>query len=103
MDRSNCTYSTPASFTAPRHRRQMSALILIASVVLPLLPVVLFPTRFFGRGTGMTLVGAGLLVGLMMLIYWSLSAFTAPDTSGSDIAALAGVNDADIAALEKLF
>jgi len=30
----------------------MNAVILILSVVLPLLPIVLFPTRFFGRGRG---------------------------------------------------
>ena len=95
----------PASFTARRDNGCMNAIILIVSVVLPLLPIVLFPTRFFGRGTGMTLLGAGLLVGMMMLVYWSLSGLTATDaTSGdADTAALAGVNDADIAALEKLF
>ena len=82
----------------------MSTLILIASVVLPLLPIVLFPTRFFGRGTGMTLLGAGLLVGMMMLVWWSLNGLTSPGTtSDADTAALAGVSDADISALEKLF
>ena len=83
----------------------MNALILIASVVLPLLPIVLFPTRFFGRGTGRTLLGAGLLVGMMMLVYWSLHTFAAPDTTpaNADHAALAGVSAADIRALETLF
>ena len=95
----------PASFTAPRDNSCMNAIILIVSVVLPLLPIVLFPTRFFGRGTGMTLLGAGLLVGMMMLVYWSLSGLTATDTTSSDAdtAALAGVSDADISALAKMF
>ena len=84
----------PASFTAPRDNSCMNAIILIVSVVLPLLPIVLFPTRFFGRGTGMTLLGAGLLVGMMMLVYWSLSGLTATDTTSSD---------ADISALAKMF
>ncbi|MEO8758424.1 MAG: hypothetical protein ABI398_11825 [Devosia sp.] len=82
----------------------MSAIILIASVVLPLLPVVLFPTRFFGRGLPSTMFGAALVVGMMMMIYWSLSSFgIGTSDSGADTAALTGVSDADLSALEKLF
>jgi hypothetical protein len=77
----------------------MDAIILIVSVVLPLLPVVLFPTRFFGRGLGGTIFGAVLVVGMMMLVYWSLSAVTG-DTLPN---AADGVSGADIAALQKLF
>jgi hypothetical protein len=82
----------------------MNTLILIASVVVPLLPIVLFPTRFFGRGVGMTLLGAGLLVGMMMLVWWSLNSLGGADVAPTtDTAALAGVDDADLSALEKLF
>jgi hypothetical protein len=84
----------------------MDVLYLIISVVLPLIPVVLFPTRFIGRGLGGTLVGAALIVGMMMLVYWSLTGFsslTAGDTKTSkDAAAQAGLSDADMKALEKL-
>jgi len=82
----------------------MNAIILVVSVVLPLLPIIMFPTRFFGRGLGSTLLGAGLLVGMMMLLYWSLGSFAGDTSSGStDTAAVAGMSDADMAALEKLF
>ena len=65
--------------------------------------MILFPTRFIGRGTTSTLIGAGLIVGMMMLIYFGLSA-TLSDTGGTlDQSALAGVSPADISALEKLF
>jgi hypothetical protein len=82
----------------------MDVVILILSVVLPLLPIVLFPTRFFGRGRAMTVLGAVLLVGMMMLIWWSLNGLTADDARpGTDTAALTGLSDADLSALEKLF
>ena len=81
----------------------MNAVIVILSVVLPLLPVVLFPTRFFGRGTGQTVLGAALLVGMMMLIWWTLNSLTPTDPASTDTAAAAGLSDADMSALEKLF
>jgi prepilin signal peptidase PulO-like enzyme (type II secretory pathway) len=82
----------------------MDAIILIASVVLPLLPVVMFPTRFFGRGLGSTVVGAVLLVGLIMLLYWSLQgALNSSSGDNGDAAAAAALSDADLSALKKLF
>ena len=82
----------------------MNAMILILSVVLPLLPIVLFPTRFFGRGRAMTVLGAVLLVGVMMLVWWSLNGLTGADpAAGTDTAALTGLSDQDMSALEKLF
>ena len=50
----------------------MNVVFLIASVVLPLLPVVMFPTRFIGRGRMGTILGAAMIVGMMMLIYVGL-------------------------------
>lgn len=79
----------------------MDLVILVLSVVLPLLPVILFPTRFFGRGLGSTALGAALLVGMMMLLYFGLQSLTS-DSGGPDTA-LTGVTDADLSALEKLF
>ena len=82
----------------------MNAVILVLSVVLPLLPIVLFPTRFFRRGRTMTVLGAVLLVGVMMLLWWSLNGLTSTDTAAtSDTAALTGLSDKDLSALEKLF
>ncbi|HWA42939.1 MAG TPA: hypothetical protein VHA10_06995 [Hypericibacter adhaerens] len=84
----------------------MNALFLIVSVVLPLLPVVLFPTRFIGRGVAGTLLGAGLLVGMMMLIYWGLTGVSTLTgdlgMSDNDASALASATDADMSALQKL-
>jgi hypothetical protein len=81
----------------------MNVVFLIASVVLPLLPVVLFPTRFIGRGRVSTLLGAGMIVGMMMLIYFGLQGFgdmTGKSDGGDDAVAL---SDADMSALKTLF
>jgi hypothetical protein len=81
----------------------VNAILLIASVVLPLLPVVMFPTRFIGRGTPATVLGAVLLVGLMMVLYFSLSAATGESGAGKTAAPdLPSVSDADLKALQNL-
>ena len=46
----------------------MNVLLIIVGVVAPLLPIVLFPTRFLGKGIGMTQLGAGLLVSDIILV-----------------------------------
>jgi hypothetical protein len=72
--------------------------------VVPLLPVVMFPTRFIGRGVGATVLGAGLLVGMMMVIYLSLSAFTGGTSGGKAAAAdVPAISNADLDALKDLF
>jgi hypothetical protein len=82
----------------------MNAILLIASVVVPLLPVVMFPTRFIGRGVGATVLGAGLLVGMMMVIYLSLSAITGGTSEGKAAAAdVPDISNADLDALKDLF
>lgn len=81
----------------------MNTVLLIAGIVAPLLPVVLFPTRFFGRGRMMTVLGAVLLVGAMMLLWYSVSGFTSDDAKSTDTAAVDGLSDQDLSALEKLF
>jgi hypothetical protein len=67
---------------------------------------VLFPTRFIGRGISGTLFGAALIVGMMLLIYWSLTGLGGlggGDTaSDADASALAGLSDADISALQQV-
>ena len=82
----------------------MNTVFLILSVVLPLLPVVLFPTRFIGRGRTSTLLGAGMIVGMMMLIYFGLQGMGGlvgkDDADSSDAAAL---SDSDMNALKTLF
>ena len=80
----------------------MNVLLIIIGVGAPLLPIVLFPTRFFGKGMGMTLLGAGLLVGAHMLVWRSVN-FSTDTSSSTDTAAATGLSDADMSALEKLF
>jgi hypothetical protein len=81
----------------------MNAILMILSVVLPLLPVILFPTRFFGRGTLPTIVGACLLVGMMMVLYFSLGALAGGDGGpGTASADLPSIPDADLSALAAL-
>jgi len=49
-------------------------------------------------------LGAVLLVGVMMLLWWSLNFLTSTDTAAaSDTASLTGRSDQDLSALEKLF
>lgn len=84
----------------------MNLALIIISVVVPVLPVVLFPTRFIGRSLVSTVVGAGLLVGLMMGIYFGLSMLGGLDGTAAadpgDAAALAGLNAQDVSALDNL-
>jgi len=83
----------------------MNAILLIVSVVLPLMPVIMFPTRFIGRGLGATVLGAALLVGMMMVLYLSLSAATGGTGGGAAHAStdLPSNSDADLDALKDLF
>ena len=85
----------------------MNLALVIISVVVPVLPVVLFPTRFIGRSMVSTVVGAGLLVALMMGIDLSLSALGGLDdfaaaTDPADASALGGLTNQDVSALDAL-
>ena len=81
----------------------MNIILMIVSVVVPLLPVVLFPTRFFGKGVASTVVGATMLVGMMMLIYFGLNGLTEPTPpADKDAVAASSLNDADMSALQNL-
>jgi hypothetical protein len=84
----------------------MNTIILIISVIAPLLPVVMFPTRFIGRGLGGTLLGAALIVGTMMLIYVLMSTTmglgTTDDGGKPAKGASSAATDVDMGALEQL-
>ena len=79
----------------------MTAILVALSVVLPLLPVILFPTRFFRRGGMWPLLGAALLVGGMLVL--ALSLRDAGDDAAKPDADAAALSSADLSALEKLF
>jgi hypothetical protein len=81
----------------------MNAILIAVSVAGPLLPVVLFPTRFFGRGLTSTIVGAAMLVGMMMAMYFGMQAMLGDGSAAPAAGEEAGISGADLAALEKLF
>ena len=83
----------------------MTQILIIASIVGPLLPFLLFPGRLIGRGGIWVAVGAAMLVGIMMLVFFSMQDLGSPDSAiaglvGGD--ATASLSAADVAALEKL-
>ncbi len=85
----------------------MNTIILVISVIAPLLPVVMFPTRFIGRGLSGTILGAILIVGAMMFIYIVMS--QTMGVGGDDSAAKPGkasqqqaATDVDMKALDQL-
>lgn len=81
----------------------MNAVLLVVSVVAPLLPVVMFPTRFIGRGLVPTVMGAALIVGMMMLIYVGLSSLGGDAGDGKSTADADTLTNADVSALNSLF
>ena len=78
----------------------MNAILIAVSVILPLLPLVLFPAKTIGRGGVWTIVGAAMIVGVMMLIFFGMQELTG-NVGGLDTAS-AQVSDADMKALEAL-
>lgn len=82
----------------------MNTIILAISVIAPLLPVVMFPTRFIGRGLPATLLGAALIVGAMMLIYFSMQGLMGDNTGdgGKPGKAAPAANDQEMSQLEQL-
>jgi hypothetical protein len=57
-------------------RRTMDLLLLALTIGLPLLKFVLFPARAVGRGGGWTIAGAVMIVGFMMLLFFTVQSFT---------------------------
>jgi hypothetical protein len=60
----------------------MDFLLLAATIGLPLIKFVLFPARAMGRGGNWTLIGAVMIVGLMMAIFFGVQSLTATGTNG---------------------
>ena len=58
-----------------------------ATVGLPLIKIVLFPARAMGRGGNWTLIGAAMIVGLMMALWFGVQSFSDPAPSGKSAAA----------------
>jgi hypothetical protein len=54
----------------------MDILLLVLTVGLPLLKFVLFPARAMGRGGSWTIVGAVMIVGLMMALWFGIQSLS---------------------------
>ncbi len=79
----------------------MTFAIIILGTIAPLLPLVFAPARTIGRGGAMKYVGAAALVGVMLLIFFSVRDMGGSD--GADLGALPSVSPADVSALANLF
>ncbi len=55
----------------------MDLLLLALTIGLPLIKILLFPARTMGRGGGWTLIGAVMIVGLMMVLWFGVQQLTA--------------------------
>ena len=73
----------------------MEILLLVLTAGLPIIKILLFPTRTMGRGGNWTLVGAAMIVGLMMVLWFGMQSFT--ETSSAVAAAPAGQATGDAA------
>ncbi|MEP7241202.1 MAG: hypothetical protein ABI697_09990 [Devosia sp.] len=79
----------------------MNAVLAAGGAVLGLLPFVISPTRTFARGGAWRFAGAALVIVSVMLLFFDVRDMTGgvEDVSTAD----AGVTDADVSALAKLF
>lgn len=85
----------------------MDLLLLAVTIGLPLIKFVLFPARAMGRGGNWTLIGAAMIVGLMMAIFFGLQSLTGPNAgnapaAGKSTAQSDGQPLPDLGALSKL-
>lgn len=65
----------------------MEILLLALTIGLPLIKIVLFPARAMGRGGNWTLIGAAMIVGLMMALWFGVQSFTGSPPAGKTAAA----------------
>jgi hypothetical protein len=83
----------------------MDLLLLALTIGLPILKFVLFPARAVGRGGGWTIAGAVMIVGYMMLLFFTIEAFTGNSTTPAQAKSPAATSQSDqqeVQALEDL-
>jgi hypothetical protein len=73
----------------------MDMLLLALTIGLPLLKFVVFPARAVGRGGGWTIAGAVMIVGYMMLLFFTIQAFTGGTSSPAQAKAPAATSQPD--------
>ena len=81
-------------------------LLLALTIGLPILKIVLFPTKTIGRGGNWVIVGAAMIVAMMMVLWFGMQSIS--DTTGTATAAPPDSADqkaeaAGLDALAKLF
>jgi hypothetical protein len=84
----------------------MEILLLALTIGLPIIKLLLFPARTMGRGGSWTVVGAIMIVGLMMALWFGMQSLT--DTVASPPAGATAAPGADASSkalddLAKLF
>lgn len=87
----------------------MEILLLVLTVGLPILKFVLFPARAMGRGGNWTIIGALMIVGVMMAIWFGVQSMSDTGMLGTATAVAAKPGDpaaaqsADLDSLSQLF
>ena len=87
----------------------MEILLLVLTVGLPILKFVLFPARTMGRGGNWTIIGALMIVGVMMAVWFGVQSLTDTGMLGTASAVAAKPGDstpaqsADLDTLAQLF
>lgn len=81
----------------------MEILALVLTIGLPLIKIVMFPARTMGRGGNWTLVGAAMIVGLMMALWFGMQSLTAaPDLPANTTASANGAAADELPDFSKL-
>ena len=82
----------------------MDLLLLGLTIGLPLIKIILFPARAVGRGGSWTIIGAVMIVGLMMALWFGVQSMTGTDTDAATATASSATPDsgnADSAASDQ--
>jgi hypothetical protein len=100
-----CESSESSFGHAGGRRRAMEYLMLALTIGLPIVKIVMFPTKAIGRGGNWTIVGAAMIVAMMMALWFGMQSFsnTAADLGTAKASAADSAQQADLDSLAKLF
>ncbi|HTJ57285.1 MAG TPA: hypothetical protein VL418_06960 [Devosiaceae bacterium] len=82
----------------------MELLLLGLTIGLPVFKILLFPARAIGRGGNWTWVGAAMIVGLMMVLWFSVQSLTGTEdatVAAPSVRAASATDKADAAAAQQ--
>jgi hypothetical protein len=80
----------------------MDLLLLGLTIGLPLIKIILFPARAVGRGGSWTIIGAVMIVGVMMALWFGVQSMTGTGSNGTTATASSTQTDAQQQADDKL-